>query len=115
MSEAIEASVPPFQRIPLPDTTARWARSVKAKRVRMYARMFDGVITTVLVSRDPSGPNGEREDHASIATRSANNGASMPVPDREIDAVLRFLGWQENQCEWVHPGGWTLHLYKRKP
>ena len=113
MNSQNKTNKPTFKRIDLPAVTARWAMAKKAKHARLYAREWNGLIVTVMVSRDPSGPNGQYEDHASISGRDANDIARCPTDDEVTDA-LDAIGWTRGTYTRSMGNSTTVHVYKVK-
>jgi hypothetical protein len=84
------------------------------KDIECYTGNVIDAFLTVIKSRDPSGPNGEYEDHLSIQISGVPkvSGFEFREPtDNELHEILDFVKWKAAKKGRVSEKG-CVHLYK---
>jgi hypothetical protein len=85
---------------------------VGSRAIRCFERTTFATHTSVIQSVDPSGPNGEFEEHVSVAVSDWQG--RRRATREEIEAALDAVGWTKGEYVVSKGLDTTVHVYLKK-
>lgn len=106
--------MPRFKKVPVPSALQTRLQSQGSKHIETYTMSLKGGFVSVIKSDDPSGPNGETEQHLSIAASVATkNGIERRwATTQEVHDAMDAVGWGDGKFSVSKGGDKTTHVYK---
>jgi hypothetical protein len=104
----------PFKEVSPPILLLVHMGQCGSRAIKCFERTVNGSVhTSVIQSQDPSGPNGEFEEHVSIAT--SDHKGRRKATREEIESAMDAVGWTKGEYTVSQGNDTTVHVYRKSP